>query len=409
MSIVGQKFHTTSDLAVFAPRMVSDPLAALPPVVIKERQLNYRLYAHFHPYADAFSTRLMQKSIAGLQAIDTEYERNADGTFEVLPNSVRVKLKRDGTPLVLPDGARVKLAGWQGRPSSGSESWNHSKRLKIRATRMELLQIFWKESQFGFVIRLIVLRPNGEPVELDPSTELTLLGSLPKPVLYAELFTQLQYAPNKDIVDKRYPVEDVDFTFSGAYSGYNWELFYHVPITIAIHLSKNQRFEEAQRWFHYVFDPTDDSDGPTPGRFWKVKPFQFHNVKSIGQTLINLSSGEDTALQEETINSIEAWKENPFRPHLIARYRQSAYMLKAVTAYLDNLVAWGDSLFRQDTGEAINEAMQLYVLAANILGPRPQPVPAKTIADQITDLCKTKGETEGVLESAGRRGKCYFI
>ena len=35
-------------------------------------------------------------------------------------------------------------------------------------------------------------------------------------------------------------------------------------------------------------------------------------------------------------------------------------------AYLDNLIAWGDSLFRQDTGEAIDEAMMLYVLAANI-------------------------------------------
>jgi len=52
-------------------------------------------------------------------------------------------------------------------------------------------------------------------------------------------------------------------------------------------------------------------------------------------------------------------------------------MFKTVMAYLDNLIAWGDSLFLQDTGESINEAMQLYVLAANILGPRPQAVPRK--------------------------------
>jgi hypothetical protein len=44
-------------------------------------------------------------------------------------------------------------------------------------------------------------------------------------------------------------------------------------------------------------------------------------------------------------------------------------------AYLDNLIAWGDALFRQDTGESIDEARQLYVLAANVLGPRPQEVP----------------------------------
>ena len=44
-------------------------------------------------------------------------------------------------------------------------------------------------------------------------------------------------------------------------------------------------------------------------------------------------------------------------------------MLKTVMAYLDNLIAWGDSLFRQDTGESIDEATQLYVLAAQLLGP----------------------------------------
>lgn len=42
---------------------------------------------------------------------------------------------------------------------------------------------------------------------------------------------------------------------------------------------------------------------------------------------------------------------------------------------LDNLIAWGDYLFRQDSMESINEATKLYVLAAEILGPRPKRVP----------------------------------
>jgi hypothetical protein len=40
-------------------------------------------------------------------------------------------------------------------------------------------------------------------------------------------------------------------------------------------------------------------------------------------------------------------------------------------AYLDNLIAWGDSLFGQNTRESINEATQIYVLAKEILGPAP--------------------------------------
>ena len=38
--------------------------------------------------------------------------------------------------------------------------------------------------------------------------------------------------------------------------------------------------------------------------------------------------------------------------------------------YIDNLVAWGDSLFRQNTLESINEATLMYVLASELLGPR---------------------------------------
>ncbi|KAH8749194.1 hypothetical protein F5882DRAFT_310884 [Hyaloscypha sp. PMI_1271] len=45
--------------------------------------------------------------------------------------------------------------------------------------------------------------------------------------------------------------------------------------------------------------------------------------------------------------------------------------------YLDNLIAWGDQLFRQDSIEAINEATQLYILAAEILGERPATIPPR--------------------------------
>ncbi len=101
---------------------------------------------------------------------------------------------------------------------------------------------------------------------------------------------------------------------------------------------------------------------------------------------MNLATGADTELRNETIRSMEAWRDAPFRPHVIARYRQQAYMYKTVMAYLDNLIAWGDSLFRQDTGEAIDEALMLYVLAKNILGPRPLPVPKKgTVRPQTYD------------------------
>ncbi|APR86765.1 Insecticidal toxin complex protein TccB1 [Minicystis rosea] len=65
-----------------------------------------------------------------------------------------------------------------------------------------------------------------------------------------------QYAPNASVVKKPYPIEEVDFSFGGAYALYDWEVFFHIPFLVATRLMQNQRFDEAQKWFHYIFDPT---------------------------------------------------------------------------------------------------------------------------------------------------------
>jgi hypothetical protein len=342
---------------------------------IRKRELSYRFYPHFHPYAGLFTKRLIQKSVRGLQAIDTEYVQLPDGTFAVLPGSVRVLLNGkialylpDGTQLSLSDGNMVRLPGTNlGQSPNG--------------LRFKLHGGGDRKIMEGEAIRLAgsvtVTRADGESITLNQNSQLTLLDSQRRPALFDALFSGQKYNPNLEVVGAPYPNKEVDFTSSGAYAVYNWELFYHVPLMIAMHLSRNQRFEDAQRWFHYIFDPTDDGDGPVPERYWKVKPFQSTDVRKIEEILVNLASGDDVTLQEDTINSIARWKENPFRPHVIARYRQTAYMLRAVTAYLDNLIAWGDSLFREDTRESIDESLQIYILAASILGTRPQSVPEK--------------------------------
>jgi Tc toxin complex TcA C-terminal TcB-binding domain len=354
------------------------------------RELSYGFYSHFHPYVAKLVNRLIEGSVRGLQATDTEYEVNSDGTWKALPHSTLAALAAEtevtfpggdksklgmGTPVTLADGTLVKLPTGPQAALPGDLVLTDPRGLRLSAVGGG------KEAlTFGTKVELvsaaIVALPNGLSATLPANTELAVTSCKPQPKLYAGIFSTTRYNPS-GLVRQPYPVRDLDFTSGGAYSAYNWELFFHVPITIAIHLSKNQRFEEAMRWFHLLFDPTDDSDGPTPERFWKVKPFQFTDAKLIEEILVNLSSGADPVLQQETVSAIQAWKDAPFRPHLVARYRHTAYMLKAVMAYLDNLIVWGDALFRQDTGESINEATQLYVLAANILGPRPQAVPKK--------------------------------
>ncbi|HZR42457.1 MAG TPA: hypothetical protein VFB12_20210 [Ktedonobacteraceae bacterium] len=85
--------------------------------------------------------------------------------------------------------------------------------------------------------------------------------------------------------------------------------------------------------------------------------------------------------------AIAAYNDDPFDPYAIAQIRIGAYQKAVVMKYIDNLLSWGDSLFAQDTWEAIAQATMLYFLAYDLLGPRPEnvgqcPVPAlKRYAD----------------------------
>ena len=50
---------------------------------------------------------------------------------------------------------------------------------------------------------------------------------------------------------------------------------------------------------------------------------------------------------EELKVAVEVWRKNPFSPHAVARLRTTAYQKTVVMKYIDNLIAWGDQLFRQ--------------------------------------------------------------
>ncbi len=207
-------------------------------------------------------------------------------------------------------------------------------------------------------------------------------------------------------------IDELDFQHGGAYSVYNWELFFHVPMFVALRLSEEKKFAEAQRWLHFVFDPTEGGNAPTPSRYWKVKPLFQGEVTDVVEQLESLHyEGDDSAkkkLRNETLDEIAQWRKNPFRPHALARLRQSAYQRWVLMRYLDNLVEWGDHLFRQDTIESNNEALQLYVLAAQLLGPRPTVLPAqesaaKTYADvqgEIDEFSNFMAQAENAIPSA---------
>ena len=210
------------------------------------------------------------------------------------------------------------------------------------------------------------------------SSELQNPGS--KPILTAN-----EYKPTQHVVTFPRPYEKLDFDFIGTYALYNWELFFHIPLLIATRLNANQKFEEARKWFHFIFDPTTTSSEKDAKKYWKPIPFRNeikNKIKSI-----------DEILQDETEleSQVNYWEQNPFNPHAVARLRVAAYMRTTFMKYIDNLIDWADQLFRRDSLESINEAIQLYILAANLLGEKPEVIPqrAKPIEQSYKSLVES--------------------
>ena len=130
-----------------------------------------------------------------------------------------------------------------------------------------------------------------------------------------------------------------------------------------------------------------------PGRYWVTKPFRWRPTKDnpddlesyVGQQIdtilqILLGTNPDTDVDpyKHWADSVEQWRKNPFVPHLVARGRTVAFQKATFMAYLDALIQWGDYLFRRDDRESVNAALQLYITAERLLGPRPRVVkPAK--------------------------------
>ncbi len=208
------------------------------------------------------------------------------------------------------------------------------------------------------------------------------------------------YNPNPNIVPKTYvlheggvntlsyPVEDIDFTSDGSYSGYNWELFFHVPFLLATRLTKNLRFEEAQTWFHYMFNPTGALEGTTPQKYWVTKPFFLTNdsdyISQRIDTLLYNIADPTTPERAELEFAIDQWRKKPFKPDVVARFRPVAYQKALLMKYIDNLIEAGDHAFRQDTMESIVTATQYYIAADKLLGPKPRNIPSTVKAPYET-------------------------
>ena len=151
-----------------------------------------------------------------------------------------------------------------------------------------------------------------------------------------------QHLPEPALPDA--PSNQMDF--HGPYGRYFTELFLYVPWLVAHRLNAEHRYEEAERWLRYVFDPNRSK-----ADCWRSVPL----------------------LDDDTPSYAD---QAPHDPHEIARshpvhFRKALYFL-----YLDILTNRGDTAYRELTPDSLSEAKLWYVRTLDLLGPRPvvQPV-----------------------------------
>ncbi len=118
--------------------------------------------------------------------------------------------------------------------------------LTPQSTRMRSIPQFWTTRRYRFL-------PFQHPFTCDfltnvERTHLRGLLSLETQAQVTSFFDGYDPIPER-VQEGTAPVDEIDFRYGDPYAIYNWELFFHIPLLIADSLTKNQRFEEALRWY----------------------------------------------------------------------------------------------------------------------------------------------------------------
>lgn len=135
--------------------------------------------------------------------------------------------------------------------------------------------------------------------------------------------------------------------FAGANAIYFWELFYYTPMLIMQRFLQEERFELAEHWLQYVFNPGGYMEGLKRGnRLWNVRPLE-----------------EDTSWNSAPLESYD--------PDAVAQNDPMHYKLNAFMRLLDIIIGRGDMAYRKLERDTLSEAKVYYSRALNMLGARP--------------------------------------
>ena len=131
----------------------------------------------------------------------------------------------------------------------------------------------------------------------------------------------------------------------------------------------------------------------------------------LAEQIRNLTPNYARAVTEQKSTpsnaKLEIFRQNPLDPQSTAQIRPMSYRKAIGMHYIDNLIDYGDALFRRYTQETIVEATMEYVMAYDLLGERPGPKIKDTTRLLITgnDVSANDSFMRGVEQDTKFAGK----
>lgn len=164
-------------------------------------------------------------------------------------------------------------------------------------------------------------------------------------------------------------------SFNSAYGLYFWEIFFYIPFLIADRYLVEQNYENAARWYQYIFSNIGyrDNNGELETingdvRYWNVVPLQ---EDDSWNTAIPPTTDPDAIAMADPI-----------------QFKMTIF-LKTVNMWIQQ----GDHYYRQLERDTLAKAKMCYQQAFQLLGPRPVidynnswPIPDPTLGDEADEI-----------------------
>jgi hypothetical protein len=204
-----------------------------------------------------------------------------------------------------------------------------------------------------------------------------ILARLSTTGLLSDVFSYYQYLDSSQFSDAYGGNPQTIYSeLAQPYALYNWEPGLHALMELATQMNAQSQFDQALALCQYIFNPLLSSN--ITSDCWLFPPFKSIIAKDYLENFFNsLQPGQPDF-------SITQWRNHPFAPYVVARSRPVTFMKAVVMLYIQILIAYGDSYFRQNTLETVPLAIQCYVIASHIYGQPGQKIPKRGTTEALT-------------------------